>query len=325
MMFQKCFKTFILVHTRKLPTLDMGHIRVQFPKIPQTLSSTIPSSLISLNSNQIDYIVIHCPIYFICALSKVVQGKTCRNVSNHAKWIIDGCGLERPLLSHVTGVTLGIVVRCKILIETWHSRLSSVASISIWAYFRHHNSIMSDFFEWWIVKLRFSDIIAGAQNSCLVAVGLDDPWWTKMDPQSHEETGGWPPRRVRTRGDAAVSRVEPKARPWLRSHFKWHIYVTLISIGQAIWPILAIWPLAGLFMPFHVFSFLHFCTSCLNHQNEVVFSRACGGLEPSGNEYETASFHHLLLARSVITWYLMWVMRKAAQLVSHCFWATLTI
>ena len=89
---------------------------------------------------------------------------------------------------------------------------------------------------------------------------------------------------------------------------------SLISIGQAIWSILAIWPLAGLFMFFHSFRFcifalaalccimLHYhsvvtgfaqneCSYGLNHQNEVVSSR-CGGLEPSGNEYETGSFHH---------------------------------
>ena len=133
---------------------------------------------------------------------------------------------------------------------------------------------------------------------------IHGPRWTQ---RPHEKTAGWPPRRVRTCGDAAVSRVEPKARPWLRSHKKWHIYFIDLH-----WPSHSanIGHLATCrsFHVFSFFSFLHFCISCimlhyhsvvtgfaqnecsygLNHQNEVVSSR-CGGLEHSGNEYETGS------------------------------------
>ena len=90
----------------------------------------------------------------------------------------------------------------------------------------------------------------------------------------------------------------------------WHIYFIdlhwpshLVNIGHLA--------TCRSFHVFSFFSFLHFCISCimlhyhsvvtgfaqnecsygLNHQNEVVSSR-CGGLEPSGNEYETGSFHH---------------------------------
>lgn len=95
MMFQKWFKTFIdilhiLVHTRKLPTLDMGHIQVQFPQIPLTLSSTIPgpSSLISLNSNQIEHIatspyIVQYISFALCKrLSRAKRVEMCRITQN---------------------------------------------------------------------------------------------------------------------------------------------------------------------------------------------------------------------------------------------------
>lgn len=169
---------------------------------------------------------------------------------------------------------LGIVVHCKILIETWHSRLSSVA-ISIWAYFRHHNSIMWDFSNDELSSWGFQTSLLELRTAAwLQLVRLDDPWWTKMDPQSYEKTPvvGLP-------GEFVHVETLPFQEWSLRRGHRSTVTLSdtstsLISIGQAIWPILAIWPLAGLFMSFRfwIFAFLH------EIWNYAALSFCCHGL-----------------------------------------------
>ena len=291
----------------------------------------------------------------------VIQGETCQTRQNH-RWLWAGKALFMDLFS-LSGITRGIVVQCKILIEPWHSRLSSVATISICVYLRHHNSVMSHVSnDGWSVKLRFSDIIAGAQNSCLVAVvwawnilcyildqlehrrleasrsriastwpqrsvikirlkiQMDQDWpWTPSNR--------WPPaRRVRTCGDAAVSRVEPQASlpvlQILRSQ-RHSIWIPLATCRSFAFQSLHYHSVITGFAQNECSFTFEYVDICLNHQNEVVSS----GIQwypvvSSGvwTSWASAQRHWIWdrfippwqIQRSVIRWYLMWVMRNAA-------------